>query len=107
MVEVIRTNFWSDVVLARLKNKNFRSPLQKMTTLIELNLNHAGHFFAAKVQGMKVQSYNIGYGPKLISFNDSADTEFALRAFPLGKYVREEKHSTLIHLLACIIQRES
>ena len=33
---------------------------------------------------MKVQSYNIGYGPKLISFNDSADTEFALRAFPLG-----------------------
>lgn len=49
--------------------------------------HEAGHFFAAKWQGMRVQSYNIGYGPKLISFNDSDQTEFALRAFPLGGYV--------------------
>ena len=37
--------------------------------------HEAGHFFAAKWQGMKIQSYNIGYGPKLLSFNDSSDTE--------------------------------
>jgi len=49
--------------------------------------HEAGHFLAAKVQGMKVQSYNIGYGPKLFSFNDSVNTEFALRAIPLGGYV--------------------
>lgn len=35
---------------------------------------------------MKVQSYNIGYGPKILSFNDSENTEFALRAFPLGMF---------------------
>ncbi|KAJ1385910.1 hypothetical protein B484DRAFT_440351, partial [Ochromonadaceae sp. CCMP2298] len=46
--------------------------------------HEAGHFLAAKAQGMKVQSYNIGYGPKLLSFNDSSDTEFAIRAVPLG-----------------------
>lgn len=49
--------------------------------------HEAGHFFAAKWQGMKVQSYNIGYGPKLFSFNDTDQTEFALRAFPFGGYV--------------------
>lgn len=49
--------------------------------------HEAGHFLAAKVQGMKVHSFNIGYGPKLLSFNDSTDTEFALRALPLGGYV--------------------
>eukprot|EP00601_Ochromonadales_sp_CCMP2298_P009303 CAMPEP_0173257970 /NCGR_PEP_ID=MMETSP1142-20121109/24094_1 /TAXON_ID=483371 /ORGANISM="non described non described, Strain CCMP2298" /LENGTH=450 /DNA_ID=CAMNT_0014192215 /DNA_START=100 /DNA_END=1449 /DNA_ORIENTATION=- len=49
--------------------------------------HEAGHFLAAKAQGMKVQSYNIGYGPKLLSFNDSSDTEFAIRAVPLGGYV--------------------
>ena len=48
--------------------------------------HEAGHFLAAKCQGMKVQSFNIGYGPKLLSFNDSANTEFALRIIPLGWY---------------------
>ena len=50
-------------------------------------IHEAGHFLAAKWQGMTVSSYNIGYGPKLIAFNDSSQTEFALRAFPLGGYV--------------------
>ena len=36
---------------------------------------------------MKITSYNIGYGPKIISFNDTkTETEFALRAFPFGGY---------------------
>jgi membrane-associated protease RseP (regulator of RpoE activity) len=49
--------------------------------------HEAGHFIAAKAQGMKVQSYNVGYGPKILSFNDSQNTEFALRIIPLGGYV--------------------
>lgn len=36
---------------------------------------------------MKIQSFNIGYGPKLYSFNDSSNIEFSLRAIPLGGYV--------------------
>ena len=50
-------------------------------------LHEAGHFLAARVQGMKIESYNIGYGPRLLGFNDSSGTEFALRAVPLGGYV--------------------
>lgn len=49
--------------------------------------HEAGHFLAAKSQGMKIQSYNVGYGPKVFAFNDSSQTEFALRAIPLGGYV--------------------
>jgi len=49
--------------------------------------HEAGHYLAAKSQGMKISSYNIGYGPKLLAFNDSSNTEFALRAIPLGGYV--------------------
>ena len=49
--------------------------------------HEAGHLLAAKVQNMKVQSYNVGYGPKLYSFNDTSDTEYALRLIPLGGYV--------------------
>ena len=49
--------------------------------------HEAGHLLAAKSQKMKVQSYNVGYGPKLFSFNDSTDTEYALRLIPLGGYV--------------------
>ena len=84
--------------------------------------HEAGHFLAARWQGMKIDSYNIGrllllsvlcdlhhpplplpfihsllshppalypagYGPKVLSFNDSTNTEFALRLVPLGGYV--------------------
>ncbi len=49
--------------------------------------HEAGHLLAAKIQGITVQSYNVGYGPKVVSFNDSENTEFALRLLPLGGYV--------------------
>lgn len=50
--------------------------------------HEAGHYFAARWQNIKVLSYNIGYGPKLLSYNDTTmNTEFALRALPLGGYV--------------------
>ena len=49
--------------------------------------HEGGHFLAAKVQGIKIQSFNVGYGPKVIAFNDTNDTEYALRALPLGGYV--------------------
>eukprot|EP01031_Cornospumella_fuschlensis_P041530 gene41530-50682_t len=50
-------------------------------------IHEAGHFLAAKSQGVKIESFNIGYGPKLLAFNDSDNVEFALRAVPFGGYV--------------------
>lgn len=53
-------------------------------------IHEAGHFLAARSFDMKIDSYNVGYGPKLIAFNESykgGDLEYALRAFPFGGYV--------------------
>lgn len=53
-------------------------------------IHEAGHFLAARSFDMKIDSYNVGYGPKLLAFNETykgGDIEYALRAFPLGGYV--------------------
>ena len=42
-----------------------------------------GHFLIAKVNGIRVNEFAIGMGPKIAGFK-KGDTEYALRAFPLG-----------------------
>lgn len=49
--------------------------------------HECGHFAAARVQNITVESFSIGFGPKLLSFNDSGGVEFSLRALPLGGFV--------------------
>ncbi|HVB93492.1 MAG TPA: site-2 protease family protein [Acidimicrobiales bacterium] len=46
-----------------------------------------GHFLAAKHGGMKVTEYFLGFGPRLWSFR-RGETEYGIKAFPLGGYVR-------------------
>ena len=58
-----------------------------LTVASVIAIHELGHFYAARLQNMKVMSFNIGYGPKLISFKDKYDTEFNLRSLPLGGYV--------------------
>lgn len=45
-----------------------------------------GHFICAKMFGMRVQSFSIGFGPHITS-KKIGDTEFVLSAIPLGGYV--------------------
>ena len=42
-----------------------------------------GHFLIAKVNGIRVNEFAIGMGPKIAGFK-KGETEYALRAFPLG-----------------------
>lgn len=44
-----------------------------------------GHFFTAKLTGMQVDEFSIGFGPKLISFT-RGETRYSLRIIPLGGY---------------------
>jgi regulator of sigma E protease len=47
-----------------------------------------GHFFAAKISGIRVEKFSIGLGPKLISFK-KGDTEYLISLFVfLGGYVK-------------------
>lgn len=46
-----------------------------------------GHFLVAKRAGVAVQEFALGFGPKVISWH-SAGTDYSLRIFPLGGFVR-------------------
>ncbi|MGI0488692.1 RIP metalloprotease RseP [Pantanalinema rosaneae CENA516] len=49
-------------------------------------VHELGHFFAARAQGIYANRFSIGFGPILWSYKGS-ETEYAIRAFPLGGYV--------------------
>ncbi len=49
-------------------------------------VHELGHFLAARTQGIRVSRFSIGFGPVLWKYQ-GAETEYALRAIPLGGYV--------------------
>ncbi len=49
-------------------------------------VHELGHFAAARFQGIRVNRFSIGFGPVLLKYQGS-ETEYAIRAFPLGGYV--------------------
>lgn len=63
------------------------SPIGAISILLTVVLIHeAGHYTAARICGVKVQEFSIGFGPKVLSF-DALGNGFSLRALPLGGYV--------------------
>lgn len=56
--------------------------------LIGLIVAHElGHFFAAKLSGMRVDEFGIGYPPRLAGWK-YGETEYTLNALPFGGFVR-------------------
>lgn len=49
-------------------------------------VHEAGHFAAARLQGIHVKRFSVGFGPTLAKWQ-GAEVEYSLRAFPLGGYV--------------------
>src|SRR6185295_2301596 len=50
-------------------------------------IHELGHFLAAKLFKIRVETFSIGFGPRLIGFR-RGDTDYRISAFPLGGYVR-------------------
>jgi regulator of sigma E protease len=50
-------------------------------------LHEAGHFFAAKATGMRVERFFLFFGPTLFSVR-RGETEYGIKAIPLGGYVK-------------------
>src|SRR3972149_10275965 len=50
-------------------------------------IHEGAHFLAAKATGMKVTEFFFGFGPRLWSTR-RGETEYGVKAFPLGGYVR-------------------
>ncbi|HTO98218.1 MAG TPA: M50 family metallopeptidase [Myxococcales bacterium] len=49
--------------------------------------HEAGHLALARLMGMRVETYSLGFGPKIAGFR-SGETEYRLSALPLGGYCK-------------------
>ena len=49
-------------------------------------VHELGHFIAARSQGIHVNRFSLGFGPVILKYQGS-ETEYAVRAFPLGGFV--------------------
>ncbi len=47
-----------------------------------------GHFLAARLCGVGVKVFSIGFGPELLGFNDRKGTRWRISMIPLGGYVK-------------------
>lgn len=55
--------------------------------MVSIALHEVGHMVPAKRFGVKVSEYFVGFGPTLWS-RKRGETEYGIKAFPLGGYVR-------------------
>ena len=52
-------------------------------------IHELGHFYAAKRCGIKVNTFSLGFGPKLVGFQ-RGETEYRISLLPFGGYVMME-----------------
>src|SRR6266545_2267484 len=55
--------------------------------IVVVMVHEAGHFFSAKLFGIKIEEFFVGFGPRLWSFR-RGETEYGVKAIPAGGYVR-------------------
>ncbi len=58
------------------------------TFAIVVTVHEYGHFLAARLSGVKVLRFSVGFGRPLLSWRGRDGTEYVVAALPLGGYVR-------------------
>ncbi len=56
--------------------------------IVLVAVHEYGHFIVARLCGVKVLRFSIGFGNRLCTWHDKKGTEFALSVIPLGGYVK-------------------
>ncbi|MDI7274360.1 MAG: RIP metalloprotease RseP [Anaerolineae bacterium] len=51
-------------------------------------VHELGHFVVAKLAGVRVDEFGIGYPPRLLRLGKRGDTEYTINAIPIGGFVR-------------------
>lgn len=59
-----------------------------LTIFFIVGIHEFGHFIVARLMGIKVLRFSLGFGKTLFKWQDKKGTEFALSAIPLGGYVK-------------------
>src|ERR1700688_57711 len=57
------------------------------TLTVIVFFHELGHFLVARLCGIRVLVFSIGFGPELVGFNDRHGTRWKISAVPLGGYV--------------------
>lgn len=69
---------------------NLDGPISTLEAVLILcgivTFHELGHFSAARLQGIHVSKFSVGFGPTLLTYQ-SGPVEFSLRALPLGGFV--------------------
>src|SRR6476646_7902685 len=67
------------------------SPFAILLAILSLGVliivHERGHFLIARLSGMRVDRFSIGFGPKLFSFK-RGETTYQIAAIPLGGFVQ-------------------
>ena len=71
MLDILQTALWALVALGVL-----------------VSFHEFGHFLVARLCGVKVLRFSVGFGRRLVSRYDRHGTEFTISAIPLGGYVK-------------------
>jgi regulator of sigma E protease len=70
----------------------FDLPFTLISFLVTLSLvvfvHEFGHFYIARRNGVKCESFSIGFGPELFGWNDKHGTRWKFSLIPLGGYVK-------------------
>lgn len=59
-----------------------------ITILLVVGVHEFGHFILARMTGVKVLRFSIGFGKALCRWHDKKGTEYVIAAVPLGGYVK-------------------
>ena len=81
------TGFIMIALLAYLAYKNPWTFVFVIGLLLSVFLHEVGHFSTARLTGMKVTQFFMGFGPRVWS-RTKGEVEYGVRALPLGAFVR-------------------
>ena len=88
---------------------------QTVTLLIILSIlvvaHEWGHFIVARLCGIRVDDFSIGFGKRLVRLGKRGDTEYNLRMLPLGGFVKiagmEPDEAPLVHAKDKVLGRDT
>jgi regulator of sigma E protease len=59
-----------------------------VTLTVLVFVHELGHYLVARRNGVRIETFSIGFGPELFGWNDRAGTRWKFSAIPLGGYVK-------------------
>jgi len=51
-------------------------------------VHELGHYYIARINGVRIEVFSVGFGPELLGFTDRSGTRWKFSAVPLGGYVK-------------------